>query len=49
MMMRLPPSLLQILFLTRITSIEHYWVILGKRRGNGRNAAMAVLNEIGEA
>jgi hypothetical protein len=32
-MMRLPLSLLQILFLTRVTSIEHYWVILRERRG----------------
>jgi hypothetical protein len=33
MMMRLLLSLLQILFLTRVTSIEHYWVTLGERRG----------------
>jgi hypothetical protein len=32
-MLRLPLSLLQILFLTRVTSIEHYWVILSERRG----------------
>jgi hypothetical protein len=31
--MRLSLSLLQILFLTRVTSIEHYWVILSERRG----------------
>jgi hypothetical protein len=30
MMMRLP---LQILFLTWVSSIEHYWVILAERRG----------------
>src|ERR1700681_3201876 len=33
MMMRLPISSLQILFLTWVTSIEHYWVTLRKRRG----------------
>ena len=34
MMMRLPLSLLQILFLTWVSSIEHYWVILAERRGS---------------
>ena len=32
--MRLPLSLLQILFLTWVSSIEHYWVILAERRGS---------------
>ncbi len=36
MMMRLPISSLQILFLTWVTSIEHYWVTLRERRGRGR-------------
>ncbi len=31
MMMRLPLCLLQILFLTWVTSIEHYWVNLRER------------------
>ena len=33
--MRLPISSLQILFLKWVTSIEHYWVTLRKRRGPG--------------
>ena len=35
MMMRLLLSLLRILFLPRVTSIEHYWVTLRERRGPG--------------
>jgi hypothetical protein len=33
MMLRLPLSLLQILFPTWVSSIEHYGVILAERRG----------------
>ncbi len=32
--MRLPLCLLQILFLTWVSLIEHYWIILGERRGH---------------
>jgi hypothetical protein len=41
MMMRLLLCLLQILFLTWVSSMEHYWVTLAERRG----AHMRVCNK----
>lgn len=36
--------LFQILFLARVTSIEHYWVTLGERRGAERLKVIADMN-----